>query len=104
MVFNIPVVGSDRLPKLRNVLAGLFSIQNVYKYTDHYPLDDEDKTKVGMGISLDRNEIMHKKYLYLRDIAFWNIRLKKLQMPPLQFAMDIGLTKTTHLRHILLHQ
>ncbi|KAL3090270.1 hypothetical protein niasHS_006722 [Heterodera schachtii] len=45
MVFNIPIISSDRLPKLRNVLAGVFSIQNTYKYNDNYPLDGEGNTK-----------------------------------------------------------
>lgn len=45
MVFNIPVINSDRLPKLQNVLSGIFSIQNTYKYNDHYPVDSEGKTK-----------------------------------------------------------
>uniref|UniRef100_A0A914HAV1 Eukaryotic translation initiation factor 3 subunit B n=1 Tax=Globodera rostochiensis TaxID=31243 RepID=A0A914HAV1_GLORO len=45
MVFNIPTISSDRLPKLRNVLAGVFSIQNTYKYNDNYPLSEDGKTK-----------------------------------------------------------
>ena len=46
VVYNIPVVGSDRLPKLRNVLSGIFSIQNAYKYIEHFPVDENGKTKV----------------------------------------------------------
>lgn len=49
MVFNIPVITANRLPKLRSVLAGVFSIQNTYKYNDHYPMDEDERTKVGEG-------------------------------------------------------
>uniref|UniRef100_A0A914D0L2 RRM domain-containing protein n=1 Tax=Acrobeloides nanus TaxID=290746 RepID=A0A914D0L2_9BILA len=43
MVFGIPAVGSDRLPKLKNVLGKLFGLTNP-DYHDHYPLDADGKT------------------------------------------------------------
>ena len=46
MVFNIPIVGEDRLEKLKKVLTGVFSLQNLYKFNDNYPLSDNGKTKV----------------------------------------------------------
>lgn len=46
MVFNIPTVGEDRLEKLKKVLSGVFSLQNMYKFNDYYPLNEEGKTKV----------------------------------------------------------
>lgn len=45
MVFGIPIIGSDRLPKLKSVLGKLFGYTNP-TYTDHFPLDSEGKTKV----------------------------------------------------------
>lgn len=45
MVFGIPAVGSDRLPKLKNVLGKLFGLTNP-DYHDHYPLDADGKTSV----------------------------------------------------------
>lgn len=46
IVSGIPVIGEDRLPKLKNVLGKLFArIHEVYR--DFYPLDKDGKTKVG---------------------------------------------------------
>lgn len=45
MVFNIPVVGEDRLVKLRNVLGKLFAMPSK-DYKDFYPMNEENSTKV----------------------------------------------------------
>ncbi|KAF7636894.1 Eukaryotic translation initiation factor 3 subunit B [Meloidogyne graminicola] len=45
MVFNIPIIGEERLEKLKKVLSGVFSLQNMYKFNDYYPLSEDGKTK-----------------------------------------------------------
>lgn len=45
MVFGIPIVGEDRLEKLKNVLKKLFSVTHP-DYKDKYPLDSDRNTKV----------------------------------------------------------
>eukprot|EP00095_Tigriopus_kingsejongensis_P011865 maker-scaffold180_size281610-snap-gene-0.35 protein:Tk11865 transcript:maker-scaffold180_size281610-snap-gene-0.35-mRNA-1 annotation:"hypothetical protein DAPPUDRAFT_303630" len=44
VVDGAPVVGSDRLPKLRSVMAKIFA-QAGKVVNEHYPMDDEGKTK-----------------------------------------------------------
>lgn len=44
IVFGIPVVGEDRLPKLKNVLGKLFS-RISQAYNDYYPMGSDGKTK-----------------------------------------------------------
>lgn len=45
MVFGIPVIDGDRLPKLKNVLGKLFGRIHP-QYNDSYPVDEKGSTKV----------------------------------------------------------
>nr|CAD2172972.1 unnamed protein product [Meloidogyne enterolobii] len=56
MVFNIPTVGEDRLEKLKKVLSGVFSLQNMYKFNDYYPLNEEGKTKGYVFLEYENKE------------------------------------------------
>uniref|UniRef100_A0A915BDB4 Eukaryotic translation initiation factor 3 subunit B n=1 Tax=Parascaris univalens TaxID=6257 RepID=A0A915BDB4_PARUN len=56
IVAGIPVIGEDRLPKLKNVLGKLFArIHEVYR--DFYPLDKDGKTKGYCFVEYPSSEI-----------------------------------------------
>ncbi|TMS34911.1 hypothetical protein L596_002409 [Steinernema carpocapsae] len=56
VVFNIPVVGEDRFPKLKNVLTKIFTA-TCKEYNDEYPLDAEGKTKGFCFLELKNREL-----------------------------------------------
>lgn len=51
MVWGVPVISAERLPRLQLVLSKVFGLQKT-EYKDEYPLDENNMTKVSLYCSL----------------------------------------------------